>query len=120
MQSRLSPIAIVVLVVYGIGFPGAIFLAFYLLRNRIKEDQWLRVHGSGDSYARNENLTLRKSCGQMYRMYQPRFYLWSTLIWSKATCAIAVMFRDNQLIKCLVPELDVYRIHNAGKNETIS
>ncbi len=97
MQSRLSPIAIVVIVVYGIGFPGAIFLAFYLLRNRIKDDQWLRVHGSGDSYLRNKNLILRKSCGQMYRMYQPRFYLWSTLILIRKLllCAIAVMFRDN-------------------------
>ena len=97
MQSQLSPIAIIVIVVYGIGFPGAIFLAFYLLRNRIKDDQWLRVHGSGDSYLRNKNLVLRKSCGQMYRMYQPRFYLWSTLILIRKLllCAIAVMFRDN-------------------------
>ena len=97
MQSRLSPIAITVIIVYGIGFPGGIFLAFYFLRNRIKEDQWLRVHGLGDSYARNKNLSLRKSCGQMYRMYQPRFYLWSTLILIRKLllCAIAVMFRDN-------------------------
>ena len=57
MQSRLSPFAILVIIIYGIGFPGGIFVAFYLLRDRIKKDQMLRVHGSGDSFVKNKDLT---------------------------------------------------------------
>ena len=43
------------------------------------------------------NLTLRKTCGQMYSMYQPQFYLWSTfiLIRKLLLCAVGVMFREN-------------------------
>jgi hypothetical protein len=97
MQSKLSPVAILVILVYGFGLPGGICVFFYALRQRLKADQWLRVHGNGESISQNKNFALRKACGQMYSMYQPQFYLWSTfiLIRKLLLCAVGVMFREN-------------------------
>ena len=97
MQSKLSPVAILVILIYGFGLPGGICVFFYAFRKRLKADQWLRVHGIGESVSHNKNFALRKACGQMYSMYQPQFYLWSTfiLIRKLLLCAVGIMFREN-------------------------
>jgi hypothetical protein len=97
MQLRLLPYAVLLLLVYGVGFPAGIAFIFALKKKTILADQSLRLQDKGDTYLNNPNYGFRRACGQMYGMYQPKFVLWPTLILIRKIflCAANVLFKEN-------------------------
>ena len=55
------------------------------------------MHGKGGSSLTNPNYALRRACGQLYGVFQPKFYQWSLFLITRKLllCAIGVMFKEN-------------------------
>ena len=97
LQAKLLPYAYLVLLIYGFGFPMSVGLLFLLFKKKIAADQKLNVHDKGGTSLSNPNYAFRRSCGQLYGVFQPRFYLWSIflIVRKLLLCAISVMFKEN-------------------------
>ena len=97
LQTRLLPYAYLVLLIYGAGFPVTVGFLFLYSKDRIAADQRLNVHGKGGSSLTNPNYALRRACGQLYGVFQPKFYQWSLFLITRKLllCAIGVMFKEN-------------------------
>jgi hypothetical protein len=97
LQAKLLPYAYLVLLIYGFGFPMSIGLLFLLCKKKIAADQKLNVHDKGGTSLSNPNYAFRRACGQLYGVFQPRFYLWSIflIVRKLLLCAISVMFKEN-------------------------
>jgi hypothetical protein len=111
IHNLLWPLALVFASLYGIGIP--ILFTVIVIRNRkvIKQDQVLRVLGTGSSRAENpEHHEFRKRYYKLYYRFKPRYHYWGEVILFRkflivlvtvflrpnptlqATCAVMILF----------------------------
>ena len=98
VQQSLAPPAIIFLIVYSAGFPFLLGLILYKNRLLVKEDQYLRAAGIGDSRPTNPNAyDIRKRYHKIYYHFKPEHYYWILAIINRKfwVAFSALMFRGN-------------------------
>ena len=108
LQARLTPAAVIGLIIYTLGFPVAIGLILWKNRIEIMYDQMLRAQSSGTTRFSNPvAYDIRKAYSRLYYQYKPDFYWWSLMILGRKffIAITAVLFATNpafQMAACLL------------------
>ena len=98
VQQSLVPLAVVGLVLYTLGFPLAVGWTLRSNKYLIKEDQYLRAAGIGDTRGTNPDAyTVRKRFHKLYYHFNPEQTYWIVvIIMRKFSIAFAsLMFQGN-------------------------
>jgi hypothetical protein len=73
---RMRAMAVLSVLLFILGVPGAFGAILYRHRQAIVDDQLMRERGEGDSALTNRNLDIRHRYRKLYEDYKPEFIFW--------------------------------------------